>query len=74
MITEEWAEYEQLLIGLGAPPMQRFECKKAFYMGAALCLELAGPEKESLLATMHTEVRQFIDQRQADTTASNSAE
>ena len=66
MITEEWAEYEQLLIDLGAPPMQRFECKKAFYMGAALCLELAGPHKEQMLAIMHDEIREFMAHLQAN--------
>ena len=74
MITEEWTEYEQLLIGLGAPPMQRFECKKAFYMGAALCLELAGPDRDVRLAIMHKEILEFRDHLHAESIASSSAE
>lgn len=53
--------------------MQRYEMKKAFYMGAALCLELAGPDKELMLSIMQAEIREFMAHLQADKTASSSA-
>ena len=73
-ILGEWTEYEQTLIDLGAPPMQRFECKKAFYMGAALCLELAGTDRDVRLAIMHKEIFEFRDHLHAESIASSSAE